>query len=251
MKSISYWARAHKLAARIIIIVSFLMLNIIGIITGFLLHQFGVVLTVGVLYCFFIFYFVAFISYPSKNDKQSIKNKADFYVWQKTCDIILIATTYGMIICLANNPVNLLHLYSSTNASITIEKVTQKDSLRNGYKSIKDFSASMKDKDGKQLKWKERKQLLKKQIKEIKNSNDLTKSEKVLITFLSILVALGLIYLIASLACNISCSGNEALAVLVLLLGIAAIVILFVWAMRSIYKKKTKVSTTDAPDKSN
>ena len=98
----------------------------------------------------------------------------------------------------------------------------------------------MKDENGKMLKWKERKKLLKEQIRGIKKTNELSKGEKVALTILAVLAALGLLFLVASLACNLSCSGSDAAAVIVGLGGGALVIVLLVVAIRAIYNKKRK-----------
>ena len=40
----------------------------------------------------------------------------------------------------------------------------------------------------------------------------------------TIIAALGLLYLVAALACSLSCNGSDAAAVVVLILGLAAII---------------------------
>ncbi len=50
------------------------------------------------------------------------------------------------------------------------------------------------------------------------------KTKKTLLSILTIIVALGLLFLIAALSCSIACSGAEALALLVGLAGLAAVI---------------------------
>lgn len=98
----------------------------------------------------------------------------------------------------------------------------------------------MKDANGKQLSWKERKKLLKAQVRAIKKADDLSNGAKVALIFLSALVALGLLFLVAALACDLSCSGSGAAAVLVGLAGTALIALLLVVVIRAILGKKRK-----------
>ena len=107
----------------------------------------------------------------------------------------------------------------------------------------------MKDENGKMLKWKERKKMLKEQVKEIKKANNLSNGEKALLVILSVLVAAGLLYLVAALSCSLSCSGSDAAAVLVGVGGIALVIFLLIIAFRAIYgrkKKKKKVAEPSA-----
>lgn len=51
------------------------------------------------------------------------------------------------------------------------------------------------------------------------------KTKKTLLTILTIIVALGVLFLVAALSCSIACSGAEALALLVGLAGLAAVIV--------------------------
>jgi hypothetical protein len=98
----------------------------------------------------------------------------------------------------------------------------------------------MKDANGNLLKWKERKKLLKVQVRAIKQTEDISKGGQIALIVLSCLVALGLVLLVASLACELSCNGSEGAAVIVGLLGTGLIVFLLVLAIRAITGRKRK-----------
>ncbi|MBS1621821.1 MAG: hypothetical protein JST10_04260 [Bacteroidetes bacterium] len=247
MKKISFWARTHKWPARIIIIISFIILDVLGIIIGVLLNDLNISLSFISLLCFCFLYALAVFMYPSKREKGQKLSSAVFYIRQKSCDFILAASAFGMFIYLGNHPEKIFQGYSSLGATIEMNTSLPKDSLSKGYKKISEFSASLKDKDGNQLKWKERKKLLKEQIRGIKKSNDLSKGDKVFLIILSVIVALGLLILLASLACNLSCNGSDFLAVVVGLGGTALIIFLFALALRSIQGKKKKKKSSSQP----
>lgn len=251
MKKISFWAKAHKWQTRVIIIVAFLVLNTLGIVTGILLQQLEVSVSLTVLFILFTLYLAALITYPNKSEKGKTLSRTAFYIKQKSCDFILAASSFGMIVYLANHPDRLFQLYPEINAAMKTSPSLPKDSLARGYKSIKDFSTSMKDKNGNQLKWKERKKLLKEQIREIKKSKGLTKGDKTGLIILSVLVAIGLIVLVASLACSLSCSGSDALAVIVGIGGTALIIFLLVLIIRNIKKKRKEEAEIDKPATTN
>lgn len=243
MRKLSYWAKAHKWPSRIIIIVSFIILNTLGVFTGNLLTQLNISIPLILMIAFFTTFLIAMIAYPSKIKKAKLGAVA-FYIRQKTCDFILAATTFSMLAYLGNHPDRLFQFYPTLNATVVNGSSLPTDSLRKEYKSIKEFTASMKDENGNNLKWKEKKSLLKEQIKGIKKANDLSNGEKTLLAILSVLVALGLISLITVLACNLSCSGSDAAAVLVGVGGTALIVYLLVITIRSIYGKRKKQKRT-------
>jgi hypothetical protein len=51
------------------------------------------------------------------------------------------------------------------------------------------------------------------------------KTKKTLLSILTILVALGVLFLVAALSCSISCSGSDAMALLVGLAGLAGVIV--------------------------
>lgn len=246
MKKISYWAKEHKTIARIAIVVSFIFLNILAFFTGHLLNQIGIFLLPQFLFGSFFIYFIAFVAYPTKSLKGVKLNPSTYYRLQKTCDFILAASTFCMIVCLCNRPERLFQFYPQIKAVIIASPV--KDSLVKYYRSLSDFNSSLKDGQGNLLKWKVRKKLLKQQVREIKKDNNLSKGAKASLIFLSVLVALGLVFLVAALACNLSCNGFDAAAVIVGIGGTALVIFLLVAVIRAINgkKRKRKLATENA-----
>ena len=160
MKRISFWARNHKWPARIIIVVSFILLNVLGIFTGIFLDKLGISISSTTLLVFVSVFLVGFAFYPSKAAKNK-KNATIFYINQKSYDFILAASTFCMIVYIGNKPETLFQQYQPLNATVMTEPYLLKDSSSKNYKSISDFNKTMKDENGKILKWKERKKLLK------------------------------------------------------------------------------------------
>ena len=72
MRKISTWAKTHQWPARIIIILSFLLLTANGIITGLLLKDIAVTVPVFALIVFIITYGLVVIFYPKKNGEKKI-----------------------------------------------------------------------------------------------------------------------------------------------------------------------------------
>jgi hypothetical protein len=242
MKKISYWAKDHKQEARIAIVICYVLLNSLAIISGYLLQQAGVLLLPVFLICCFAVFIIAVMVYPSKYRKGLSLSSSAFYNLQKTCDWVIVSCTFCMIFYLSNRPENLFRFYPKVNAIII--NPTSKDNAGEPYKSISNFSSSLKDKDGNLLKWKERKKLLKEQVRSIKKDKELSKGAKTLLIILSVIAAAGLFFLVAALSCNLSCSGYDAAAVLVGVGGTALIIFLLVFAIRAITGKKGKGKKT-------
>ena len=57
---------------------------------------------------------------------------------------------------------------------------------------------------------------------------------------LAIVAALGLLLLVGALACELSCNGSDAAAIIVGVLGTAAVVIGFVAVMKAIQRKNQR-----------
>ena len=240
MKKLSLWAREHKQAARFIIVISFIVLNILGVVTGKLFTALGISIPASVMLLFAVAYCAGFIFYPSKSLKGKKLNASAFYVRQKSCDFILAGSTFCMIVYLGNHPDRLFQYIPNLNAATAVNSSLPSDSAVKTYKSIAEFSASMKDENGNHLKWKERKKLLKEQVRAIKSSG-LPSEGKAGLIILSVIAALFLLALVLGLACNLSCSGSDAAAVVVGLGGTALIIFLLVVVIRSIKGKKKKI----------
>ena len=240
MKKLSVWAKDHKWSARFIIVASFIILNILGAVTGVLLSSLSISIPASVILFFACVYGSAFIAYPSRYLKGKKLNAAAFYVRQKSCDLLLAGSTFCMVVYMGNHPDRLFQYGSTLNAAAASSTSLPKDSTVKTYKSIAAFSASMKDENGKPLKWKERKKLLKEQIKAIKTSREPSNGGKVVLIILAVLAALLLIGLVASLACSLACSGSDAFAVIVFVGGTALVIWLLISMIRKITGGKKK-----------
>ena len=235
MRNISVWAKQHPWHARIIIVISFLLLGTIGILSGHMLGNLGVSLPLLFLLCFAAVYAFAFISYPRKKEKGMA-----YYRKQKTCDLLLAGSTFFMILFLGNHPERVFRYPSPFSAAMASIPVNPGDSMQHSYKPISVFAKSMKGEDGKLLKWKERKKLLKEQVNAIKKSGGMSQKAQTGLIILSVIVALGLLALVGALACNISCNGSEVAAVIVGVGGAALIIFLLILVIRKLSGKRKK-----------
>src|SRR6185436_9684840 len=172
-KQLSYWAREHKWPSRFIIIFSFIAMNILGAITGLLLAGLDIAFSVWFLASFILIFSLVWLSYPSKKQDRNLT-----YAFRKTCDVVLIGTTFCLFMYFGNRQVTPL---SSSIFSVSAVASVPKDSTKT-YKSLK-------DKHGKPLKWKERKKLLKQQVKGIKKDQAMSDGGKVVLIILCVLLA--------------------------------------------------------------
>ena len=227
MKKLSLWARDHKHAARVTIIISYILLNVIGLFLGDVIHSLNIEFTP----LFFLFAIsltlLGWMIYPSKKRKHQYKN---FYVRQKSADLILVSATLLFIMYLGNslnnnsssfrNPLQAASIVNTNNAgNISTPTVTKtavsKKSLRKKIRS---------------------------EIKSIRKAyKDSTKSQKTLYIILAVLAAAGLAYGLAAVACGISCSGSEALAIVVFAVGLGGIIFGLIKLIQRITRGKPNV----------
>ena len=226
MKKLSFWARENKRTARVTIIFSYILLNLIGLFLGDVIHSLNIEFTP----LFFLFAIsltlLGWMIYPSKDKKHEYKN---FYIRQKSADLILVSATLLFVIYLGNslnnnsnsfrNPLQAASIVNTNNASNistpTVAKTTvSKKSLR---------------------------QKIRAEIKSIRKAyKDSTKSQKALYIILAVLAAAGLTYVLTMFACSISCSGSEALAIVIFAVGLGGIIFGLVKLIKRITQGKPK-----------
>ena len=80
------------------------------------------------------------------------------------------------------------------------------------------------------------------QYAKAKLTGDKKGGDQTALIILTCIVAVGLIYLLAAIACNLSCSGSDAAAVIVLVVGLAAIIWGMVVIMRRINRGPRKAA---------
>ncbi|HUQ96261.1 MAG TPA: hypothetical protein VM010_01255, partial [Chitinophagaceae bacterium] len=152
-----------------------------------------------------------------------------FYHYQKTCDVVLLTTTFFFAICMGNQPQQMLHLTTQPAAAST------------AFTNLKTTAATnttpikpVKKKDTKFSK-KALRQLLFQKIRVLRKTyKDTSQGGRIALVFLAVLVALLLLYLVAALSCSISCSGADGLAIVVAILGVSLITFLLVRVIRRI-----------------
>ena len=214
MKKFSLWALQHKVVARILIVVCYLLLNLLGWIIGNILYSINIVLSPVFFYLITMVVIGAVLFYPIKK-KSSYKNS---YTRRKISDLLLITATSLFIIYSSNS----LNVHQSINplnnvfgVSVIRTNTSKTVNIDNTLAKKKRFNGSKKD-------YKKYVQSIVRAIR--KKYKDSSRGEKTVLVFLLIVVALFMIFLISALACNIICSGAEALGYIVLIVGIAGVI---------------------------
>lgn len=236
MKQLSLWAKNNHWKARLVIIVSHILILLLAWFTGNEISRLSDELPGYLKILFVLVFVIAAFTYPVK------KSKAVYsYAKQKTCDFLLALSTFGMVTGIAASGEisfgSLSPLYASTPSAINNNK---KDP------TAEQILASLKYRDKSSLTRVEKRILkneFKKQLKVwtlAKISGNKEEGGKAGLLILAIVGAVGLFFLVASLSCSLSCNGSDAAAIVVLLLGTAAIVLGLLAVIRAINRKKRK-----------
>jgi hypothetical protein len=237
MKNISIWAFRHKWAARFVIICSFLILNFIGLFLGDALTISQIAIPSLWIYVIGFIFFAGFITYPSRKQKSKYKN---YYKKQKSSDLLLVSTTFLLIICFGN------HYNLPKNQSpfgFTYANATALTIIANPQLHKTSIDPSPKKKTSLIKKWKSK---LKENIRTIRREyKDATPGERTALIVLSIIVAFALFLLVLSASCSLSCSGSDGAALLVALLGTGLIVFLLVKVIKRINRGGPKKPKTE------
>lgn len=227
MKQLSYWAKANHHRARFLIILIYILINIAGLIVGSLLWESGIQLKEAFMLVLAVAVVLLYVIYPKK---ATYYKRKLFHGFMAVCTFLII-TFFGNQ--LHNSDSNVFFV-NTTKAVTHIANIEQP--------KTHDPSNIKKEK---RLQKKEARSFWKK----LAAKNDRSKAAKILLIVLTVVVALGLLYVLAALSCTIACSGAEALAVLVALAGTFGIVFGAIRIIQHILgkerKKKRAKSSTD------
>jgi hypothetical protein len=240
MRRLSYWAKRNPWKSRIIIIISHLLLMLLGWYTGTAFFAMDISLPAYLLVFFILYYIAAVFMYPSKEEKK-LRNGRWLYIKQKACDFSLAAAAYGMMVCISNKPGGFFQNFQTVSGSSIIKSSPLKEKP-----TATEILESLKYRDKSTLTHEE-KRILKKEFKvQLKNyvvaklKGNKGEGDNALLIILAIIAALGIVYLVAALSCSLSCNGNEGAAILVVILGIAAIGLGLYFVIRAINRGSKK-----------
>ena len=227
MKNLSIWASRHLTTSRIVIALSKVLLIALSFVLGiqFFLADIElkpkIVLGAAVIFC------LSFLTYPVQKRISGLWR----YTYHRRVrhDVLLLAMTFVILVSGANQfafritketpgaPMVRLVVHSSShNVSPSTTKEARKEFRKNIRENLKQLKAD----------WKQAKQ----------DGNNT--GVKVVLIFFTVVLALGLFFLVGSISCQLSCNGNDGLAAIVLVLGVAGIVFLSVFLIRKILKGK-------------
>lgn len=212
MKRISTWGHHHKIASRIFIVSGYVVLNLAGLFLGDLLYSMNISWNPLWVILPVLLTLAGLAFYPVKKKKYFYQN---FYKRQKLSDALLMGATF-MFIVSTGNFLNKYTLPVSQSYAISITYPVpgaKINSKKTGHPESNIVSKKTSRKD------------LRAQFKKFRKAyKDSTKGQKTLYIILVVLGAAALSYGMVALACGIACSGSEALAYIVGIVGIGAII---------------------------
>lgn len=212
MKRISFWASKHKMPTRIFIVLAYIPLNFLAIYLGSLLAESNFFFSPSFIYSVFILFITTVFLY---------NNRFSYYK-RKLADFTLGLLTFLGICYYGNQVSNQTPVFPFSGLTVAVS-LSNHSKLKE-TKEANPFKEKISKKEFKNLK---------KNIREQKENGS---GKNVLLIVLTILLALGLLYLLAILSCSIACNGSEALAWIVLLFGTFGIVFLTFRIIRRIKK---------------
>ncbi|MEO6456524.1 MAG: hypothetical protein ABIN97_20780 [Ginsengibacter sp.] len=235
MKKISLWAKQNKTSARFLVVFIKIALAFMACYTGNKLYQIHVSMPIVLVGVSAVVSLIAAILYPSKKLNQLSKHQ--LYVRQKSCDFILSACTFIIILTIVNNQDTIKPSLSSAGFASIIKKHPAK---------AEEILASLSYRDKSSLTRMEKRILKKEFVKQLKIyaiakvNADKENANNSLAIILTIIVAIGLLGLLAAIVCNLSCSGADVAAGIVGILGLVAIIWGSVLVINHINRKSKK-----------
>lgn len=212
MRNVSTWASLHPWTARFLIIFLYLPLNLAGIVLGDLLFDMGLEFHSFVLYGACLVALVVIVYYPSRRYAIFQKN---YYVKRKAADFLLLFSTVCMIAFTGNH----------FNTGKTFSLITHAGGLPSSgsYHASAEITTVQPKKPVKKIG--QKKQLRKKVVSFIKNLRKKYKTDsdgtRILLIFLAVIVLAATVLTLLVLVCAIGCGGAEAIAYILLTLGVA------------------------------
>jgi predicted nucleic acid-binding protein len=235
MKRLSFWASTHVGITRMLIVVIRLLLIVLAFYIGIALYKMQIILPANTIYpIIFLILLLSIVIYPFPG-KTSFSKKWS-YIKQKTCDFILPLGSFLFITTMVNNA-DIVSSHSKAYGSAIIKNPTAQEILASGK-----TKESLTRIEKKILKKEFYKQL--KIYAAAKLKGDKAKSGEAEKIIIAVIGAVGLLFLLASLVCSLSCNGMDGLAVAVGLLGLIGIIWGFIALTKRIRRgpKKPKES---------
>ena len=236
MKTLSKWARANPVTARILIACCHILLVLHACILGFALFVLDWGESRLLLTAAAIVFGISYLLYPKKSRKTGWFRHS--YARQKTHDFSLVLS-YALVIALGFNNFATREEVSPVPPDVP-RQMSMVSAPESVVTSIPERFRHLNEKP-RELKKQIRHELkaLKKDLRKQGNKG-MDDGAKIVLILLTIAATLLLGYLLTVLACNIACSGQEGLAWVVWLGGGAGLIFLMILVIRNIARAPEK-----------
>jgi hypothetical protein len=201
MKKLSYWARDHRTAARILIIILQLLLVLSALYTGTEFRHMELGLEWHFAGIAFTVLLAAAFVYPRR-----LRSRSSSYVRQKICDFLIAMSCCCLLCFTINRNYSAVLMPSGVYGSLPPEE---------SAKMIK----TTVDKGPRHAKPPRKRTIL-----------------KILLILAVVFGSLACLYGIAVLSCSLSCSGSVAMAIAVTIAGLAGVITLAIVGIRAILR---------------
>ncbi len=178
MKQISIWAKNHVWQSRLIIILLYVILNVVGINTGKLFKDLDIVIPKMYLTACIAFTIFLWAFYPSKKNDGSSGIFPSSYSYRKAFDFLLVAVTFLMIVYAGSNLK--YFIFKNDTAMAFNIKPFSKEPLLYQNPLVTNFITTIRKMDVSKLTQREKIRIIKNQIKTIKRDKATSKSDKTL-----------------------------------------------------------------------
>ena len=239
-KSLSFWAKGHPQTARWYIAIAHCILIPLALLLGFLLwlnHFEYSPLSHDIFTTLFL---LSIIGYPIKGAVQAFWRYS--YQRHKALDFTIVLSGFLALASLTSMKLEQTPLYASEAQGLKIALKTPEEAKSTLTYLRENTSWHALKKNARMLK------------KELREGHKMAKKQggdtalRVLYTFLVLLLAAGLAYLIAAWSCSLACSGQEGAANILLIGGGALLILLTVISIRAIWRKRKKSDMLKAKD---
>ncbi len=231
---LSFWAKNHRSAAIVSIVAAKITIGGLGLLLGTWAAVEGLLLPLQVKWLLAAIAATSILAYPTKSMKKRL-GQAAFYRRQKATDGVLVGLGFIILFFVGNLApawvaVSNTAAHLSANVPIALSCLekptveTRKEIVRGG-KLPRWIAAKVKAKAGRILT----------KLERVASGSDTTL--KVLLTILLVIATVVLLRLVAGLACNLSCSGQESAALLVVIFGTSAVIAGAIFAIRAVWKR--------------
>jgi hypothetical protein len=232
MKNLSIWAKNNRAKALVITIILHIVLGYFYFYIGALLFLQKIILPSALLYVSGILFLTAYIFYPIKYVQQGTYKRTFFK--EKQWQLVAMISAVIFLVFIGNHSTrsafsqqNYLQEYSAQTIALDIKKEVKVEKKK---------SRRLIRKAKRQL----RKRIRSNVRKLIKTERGMSDFGKFAAIFFSFILAIGLAWLVLAVSCNLSCSGNEALAAIVLIGGFILIIGGLISVIRRIVLTKSR-----------